>query len=131
MSEENVELVHAAVDAWNKGDWDTALKDAAPNFEWDNSRAMGDLRGIYGLDEVKDFWAAFAAQWESVRVEVDRLIDTADYVVMPHTLRVRGRDGIEVEARTTWLVATRDGKIERITLYQNQREALETAGLSE
>src|SRR3989454_841091 len=46
MSQENVEIVQAAVDAINRGDWDAVFKDAAPSFEWDSSRAMNpDTRG--------------------------------------------------------------------------------------
>lgn len=131
MSQENIEIARAAVEAWNRGDWDAALSATAPNFEWDNSRALGDNRSIYALDQVKGFWTAFASTWESVRVEVDQLIDAGEYVVMPHSLEVRGRDGIEVQARTTWVFAIREGKIERITFYQDHREALEAAGLPE
>ena len=27
MSQENVEIVRASIDAWNRGDWDATLKD--------------------------------------------------------------------------------------------------------
>jgi hypothetical protein len=36
MSEQNPEIVRAAIGAYNRGDWDAAFKDAAPGFEWDN-----------------------------------------------------------------------------------------------
>jgi ketosteroid isomerase-like protein len=42
MSQENVEKVRAAVDAWNRGAWDEALKDAAPDIEWDASSNVGE-----------------------------------------------------------------------------------------
>ena len=41
MSQENVEIVRAAFDALNRGDMDAVLKDAAPDFELDWSRAVG------------------------------------------------------------------------------------------
>jgi hypothetical protein len=50
---------------------------------------------------------------------------------MPFTNRLRGRDGIEVQARGTWLCTIRDGLIVRICLYQGVQEALEAAGLRE
>jgi ketosteroid isomerase-like protein len=34
-------IVRAAIDAWNRGDWDAVLKDAAPDFEFDLLRAVG------------------------------------------------------------------------------------------
>jgi ketosteroid isomerase-like protein len=38
MSQENVEIVRAAINAYNRGDWDAVLKNAAPDFEYDLSR---------------------------------------------------------------------------------------------
>ncbi len=43
----------------------------------------------------------------------------------------RGRDGMEVTARFTSLWTFRDGKIVRVTLYQERHEALEAVGLRE
>ena len=50
---------------------------------------------------------------------------------MPHTVHVRGRDGIEVVSRPTFVWTIRDGAIERVTLYQERQDALEDLGLSE
>jgi len=58
-------------------------------------------------------------------------IDAGEHVVMPFTNRLRGRNGVEVQARGTWLCTIRDGLIVRICLYQEVQEALEAAGLSE
>jgi hypothetical protein len=51
MSQENVEIVKAAIDAFNREDWDAMFKDAAPGFEQDMSRAVGPVRGVFGLDQ--------------------------------------------------------------------------------
>ena len=51
----------------------------------------------------------------------DEFIDAGEHVVMPFTNRLRGRDGIEVQARGTWLCTIRDGLIVRICLYQEVR----------
>ena len=131
MSEENFEIVRAAIDASNRDDWDAALRYAAPNFEWDNSRAMSSERGVYRLDQVRQFWADTREPWESVRIEIDELIESGDHVVVPHTTHARGRDGIEVTARSFWLFTIRNGKIERVCLYQDRAEALEAAGHEE
>jgi ketosteroid isomerase-like protein len=132
MSQENVEIVRAAIDASNRGDWDAAFNDAAPSFEWDNSRAIGaDNRAVFSLGEARQYFKGVSELWESSWVEIDELIPMGDHVVVPHTTHVRGRDGIEARARTTWLFTIRSGKIERICLYQGRQEALEAAGLRE
>ncbi len=132
MSPENAEIVRAAIDAANRGDWDSAFKDAAPNFEWDNSRAIGaDNRAVFSLDGARRFFKGASEVWESASIEINELIPIGDHMVVPHTTHVRGRDGIEAKARTTWLFTIRNAKIERICLYQELQEALEAAGVRE
>jgi ketosteroid isomerase-like protein len=43
MSQENVEIVKAALDAANRDDWDALFQDMTPDFELDMSRAIGPL----------------------------------------------------------------------------------------
>ncbi len=132
MSEQNLEIVRAAIDAANRGDWDAAFKDAAPGFEWDNSRAIGaDNKAVWTLGQALQFFKELRDLWESAWIEINELIPMGDHVVVPHTTHVRGRDGIEARARTTWLFTIRNGQIERVCLYQEKQEALETAGPSE
>ena len=40
MSQENVEMIRASLEAWNRCDWDEALKDAAPDFVLDERGGM-------------------------------------------------------------------------------------------
>jgi ketosteroid isomerase-like protein len=131
MSQENIEIARAAIDAYNRGDWDAALNDATPDFELDLSRAMGPQHGVYPRARVQRFWAEFAANWESSHIEPQDFIEAGEQVIVPWTLHAMGRDGIEVKARVTWTFTIRDGLIARICMYQEQQEALEAAGLSE
>jgi hypothetical protein len=52
-------------------------------------------------------------------------------VVVPTTVHMVGRDGIEVQARTTWTYTFRDGAMERACMFQERGEALEALALSE
>jgi ketosteroid isomerase-like protein len=131
MSQENVEIVEAAINAANREDWDAMFQDMTPGFELDMSRAVGPGRGIHGLDQARRNLTEFAASWESVRVEPHEFIEAGDLVVVPWTVHVRGRDGIEVVSRPTFVWTIRDGAIERISLYQERRDALEAVGLRE
>ncbi len=131
MSEENIEMVRAAIAAYNRGDRDAALKDAAPDSELDLSRALGPQHGIYGLKQIQRFWKEFDESWQSIQIEPHKFIEVGDHVVVPWTMRTVGRDGIEVEARVTWMFTIRGGAIKRISMYQEREEALEAAGLRE
>ena len=50
-------------------------------------------------------------------------------VVVPNTAHVRGRQGIEVVARSTFVFTVENGQITRLRMFQEQAEALEAAGL--
>jgi ketosteroid isomerase-like protein len=131
MSQENVEIVRAAIDAYNRGDLDAAFKDAAPGYEIDMSRAVGVVRGVYGLPQIQRILEEFRSAWESDQFGADEFIDAGEHVVTPFTNHLRGRDGIEVEARGIWVWTIRDGAIVRSCLYQEREEALEAAGVRE
>jgi len=131
MSQENVEIVRAALDAADRGDWDAMLRDAAPSFEMDLSRAVGPLHGVYGLDQVRAMLEDFAASWESLRFEPNELIAAGEHVVVAWTMHARGRDGVEVPSRVTWVWTVRDRAILRATMYQERQDALEATGLPE
>ena len=132
MPKENVEIVRAAFDALNRGDVEAAMKDLAPDAEYDVSRALGPFHGVYrGRDEIRRVWEEFAEPWESVHWGIDEFIGAGDQVATPFTNVLRGRDGIEVQARAALLWTLRNGTIISFCFYQERQEALEAAGLSQ
>jgi ketosteroid isomerase-like protein len=131
MSQENVEIVKAQIDAYNREDSDAFVKDAAPGFELDFSRAVGPWRGVFGLDQARRVVEEFRETWESDWVEPHEFIEAGDHVVMPGTQHLKGRDGIEVAVRATFVFTIRNGAIERNTMYQEKEDALEALELSE
>ena len=131
MSQENLEIVKAAYDAYNREDWDAAFKDAAPGAELDFSRAIGPWRGVFGLDQIRRVTQEFRETWESARMEPHEFIEAGDLVVVPSTQHLKGRGGIEVVVSATWVWTIRNGAIERVTMYQERQDALEDLGLSE
>jgi ketosteroid isomerase-like protein len=131
MSQENVEIVKASLQALNRGDWDAVVKDVAPDGELDFSRAVGPDVGVFSRDQWRRMAAEFAENWDSVWAEAHEFIEVEDRVVAPWTQHLRGRDGIEVTARVTWVFTIKDGAIVRATMYQERQEALEAVGLSE
>ena len=130
MSQENVEKARRGYEAWLRGDVDAGSENFAPDFELDLSRAIGTDRGIYSLNQARRLQEEFQEALEVVQIGAE-YIDAGEHVVITWSNRLRGRDGIEVQARGIWLCTIRDGLIVRICLYQDKREALEAAGLQE
>ena len=131
MSEENVKIVRAAIQAFNAGDWEEVLSRADPDFEFDLSRGIGPDRGVYRRDQMPRYWTEFAAHWQTVRIEPHEFIEAGEHVVVAWSLRGVGRDGIEVETHVTWTWTPTDGKVMRVAYFPTREGALKAAGLSE
>ena len=93
MSQENVEIVSAAIEAFNRRDFDALSGFLAPDAELDWSRATGPLQGVFGRDQVRSFWDEFVGTWESVRIEPDEFIQAREQVVVPVTGTCGGATG--------------------------------------
>jgi ketosteroid isomerase-like protein len=133
MLQENIEIVRRSTDAYNRGDFDGMVENWAPDAVVDWSRSRGVEAGVYrGHDEIRAFAQRFLATWDEFRLEIDDPVEIEDDLLLTENLaHLRGRDGIEVQARSAWLIRFRDGKQSSLTLYQTKQEALEAAGLSE
>jgi ketosteroid isomerase-like protein len=131
MSQENVEIVRKGIQAFNRQDLKQALSLWSPDGEIDWSQSPGPLRGVYrGQYELGIFWEEFWSTFEAVEVKTHRLMPNGADVVVPNTARLRGRDGIEVVARSTFVYTVEGGKISRLRMFQEQADALEAAGLA-
>jgi ketosteroid isomerase-like protein len=127
-----VEITRQALDAYTRRDVEALRGAADPDIELDWSGSLSWLAGIYrGLDETLHFYEGYFEAFESIVIEADRFIDAGESVVVPNVARQRGRDGIEVSARSTFVFTIRNRKITRICLYQETEQALKAVGLAE
>jgi ketosteroid isomerase-like protein len=128
----NVDAFKRRLDAYNRGDIDGMLENWASDAVLDWSRGLGfDARVYRGRGEIRAFAQRFLATWDEVRFEiVDGPVEIEDGLLITEKLAyLRGRDGIEVQARSAWLITIRAGETTSLTLYQTKQDALEAAGL--
>jgi ketosteroid isomerase-like protein len=134
MSQQNVEVIRHAIDAYNRGDIDGFLEYWAPDavVDWSNSRGL-DARVHQGQGEIHAFVRRFRDAFEDVRIElVGEPLEVKDGLLMAENVSyMRGREGIEVQARSAWLITCQDSKQTSLTMYQTKQDALEAAGLQE
>jgi hypothetical protein len=125
--------IRAAVEAWNRGDWDAALSIGGPNAaEFDASEDRGEWSGVArGRGSVIRMWTAVTDSWDSVRYEIDRFIGDGDEVVTCLTGHFAGRDGIEATVHIYWAWIFEDGWLVRLVTRNEFAKALEAAGLTE
>jgi uncharacterized protein len=134
MSQENVEIIRKAFEAFNAGDRavflglydeDIVLHIAAPSL---------DAGSYYGADEVeRQYTRMFAPFGETYEVEIEQLIDAGDSVVVFNRDKGRGvRSGVAVEGLpSSGIFTMRGGRIIRIDHLADRTEALNAVGLAE
>jgi ketosteroid isomerase-like protein len=142
MSQENVEIVRRALDAFNRRDPDSygdyvdpeAYGDLfTPDFEWLPSLVGlvegGSYRGREGSERVL---ANLGQAWQEYRLLPDEFRDLGDLVLMLGRQEGRGRGGgVPVDAPIGMIFDFRGGKICRARSYLDHGEALRAAGLAE
>jgi ketosteroid isomerase-like protein len=130
MSQENVEIVRRSLDAYSRRDIESLRTLNHPDLELDWSASRGSLAGVYrGFEDALRFYTEYYETFAASAIEPDRFVEAGDLVVVPNVVRQRGRDGIEVTARSTLVFAVHNRQITRICLYQDENEALKAVGL--
>jgi ketosteroid isomerase-like protein len=130
VSRENVEVVRAVFDAYNRGDLQTTLEHVSPDFVFRPSGLFLDTQTVYrGREGWTEFWHAFRAAWDEITIEVERFEAFGDRVLVAGTFHGRGRgSGIEVTRESAWIQTLRDGLIVRAETFASSSEALEQIG---
>jgi ketosteroid isomerase-like protein len=131
MSQENMEVVRRNIEAFNRRDLRTWLATFRSDAEIDWSRARGPQKGVYrGRGGHEAFWEVWLT-FDYGEIEAHDLTEAGSEVVVPNTTCFRGRQGIEVIARSAFVFTVEDGQISRYRMFQERAEALEAVGLSE
>jgi ketosteroid isomerase-like protein len=134
MSQENVEIVRRAWEAWSRDDMDALFEFYDPAVEWDMTASyVPDMGVFHGHDGVREFfreWRAFFAEYYA---EPEKFIDGGDCVIVRLRQGGRGKAStVGVEMPSYWqLYRLRGGRAVRVEIYRDEAEALEAAGLSE
>jgi ketosteroid isomerase-like protein len=133
MSEENVEIVRRFAECWEHGDWDGMKQLTDPDVEMHATvGGVEEGRVRRGVDAIQRDYEAAEETWDEHRIELEKVIDAGDRVVIFQREHQRGRSsGIELELEAAVLVGLRDGRIVRLQGYMDRGAALEAAGLSE
>ncbi len=136
MSQENVETLQRARDAWDADDVDAFLAEADPEVEWQTAIEQA-LEGrkitCRGHDGVRKAWEELRGEaWGGITSQVQEIRDLGESVLVLGHLDVTGRTtGIGFREELGQLVTFRGGKILRSEDFLSHAEAFEAAGLEE
>jgi ketosteroid isomerase-like protein len=136
MSEENVRVAQAAIDAFARDGVDGWLEYFTDDVDYQAVEGAIDDRGpLRGKDALRAYAEDWTEMFDDVRFGPVEVIDAGDDTVIT-VLRISARPkGTSPEAELTLSFAgvstIRDGKIARGREYWTREEALEAAGLQE
>lgn len=135
MSQENVELVRAFLDAYDRGELDAAVLLCAPDVEgYPDASVFPEPGPRIGQAALKAFLEEIGSAWaepphyvltEVVEVGDERVLVRGDW---------RGRGAASaIESSSEWsiILTIRESQIARIDWFSDHNEALEAVGLSE
>ncbi len=131
MSQEKVETMRAALDAFARRDLPGMLRFMEPKVQFEPQ--LAELEGSYeGHDGVRAF---FIDAWETLpafRIDYPDIRDLGDRALALGTFGLRGGEsGIKTEVPLAIVARFRDGLITHLKDYGDKDGALEAAGLSE
>ena len=133
MSHANVEIVQAALDAFMQGDNEGVLSLCDENIEITQAAGFpGVPRKQHGHAGVLEAFDAWPEQWDDYRIEILRVADLGDHVIVTQMARGRGKgSGVQVEMPLALLFSVRAGKISEWRIFSREEEALKAVGLAE
>jgi ketosteroid isomerase-like protein len=133
MSQENVERLRTALEAYNAEGPDAIIALLDPDVEWIADRSDTGRTTYRGRGGVRKSFEELYEGFDRLGFEVAELIEKDSQIVALGEMTARGRS-TGVEARIPLAVvftAGEDGQLVRYESFRNTREALEAVGLTE
>ena len=132
MSQENVEIVERFLEARNRGGRQY-LDYVDPDAEFDLSESRSPYSGVYrGHDQIVRQWESLREAWTKAELRPEEPVAVGDQVVVTTRISARGRNsGVQLEGHAAHVYRIKEGKIDRLKLFQTRAEALEAVGLKE
>jgi ketosteroid isomerase-like protein len=129
VSERNVDLVRRGFEALGTGGVEALVPFIHPEFEVTTPPGLAAEPDTYrGPEGVRRYFESFYEAMDRVDFDPERFIAVGELVVVPMTLRARGRTtGIETEQEIVQVWELEDGRAIRVSVYATIEEALERA----
>ena len=134
MSEENVELVRSATEAYIAGDRDAFVDFTAEDVEIRPDVGIPEAKPFRGREAFRRFLAELDQGWEggARTSEIREIFPVGDRVVVRADWGGQGQaSGIDLRSSLTAIHTVRDGRIAKIEFFLDHAQALKAAGLRE
>ena len=132
-AEENVAIVRAGMEAFQRGDIEAFLNFLDPEVELVSPPDLPNPTHSIGRDGYVQWFGRWLEAWETFEVEPEEFEPVGErHVVMGVTQRGVGKgSGIEVEMKVFWMTEIADGMAKRAHLYADRGRARAAAEAAE
>jgi ketosteroid isomerase-like protein len=134
MSQENVEIVRRATEAFNQRDLDALFEQTSPDFEFiPYLTTLIETTTYRGRDAFHRYFEDADAAWKQIHARLDDVREVGEGLIYASgEIHGEGRaSGLEVQLPLFWLCAVHNGKLTRVQTYESAAAALRAAGVSE
>jgi ketosteroid isomerase-like protein len=132
MSQENVEVVRRALEAYGREGLDGSLRYYHPEVELTSTAGYIEPATYCGHEGLRRYLGSMEEEFEDLRIEPVELIDAGEQVISSVRISGRGKaSGAPVALTLISVGSLRDGMVYRVRNYPDMAAALEAAGLRE
>jgi ketosteroid isomerase-like protein len=125
VTRSNADVVKDVYAAWARQDYDVFPRVAHPEIEMDFTDRVLNPDTYRGYDGLRRFIGEVAELWEWMVMDIERVIERGDEVLVVVRVRLRGKgSGVELESVIAQRWRLRDGKIVHMKLRQDAEAAL-------
>ena len=129
MSQENMEIVQAAFDAYFGGREPAMLELVASDIVVRQFPDQADVRDYHGHEGLLQVMTDWIGTWDDWSIEILHAKDIGDLVFVAARQGGRGKaSGAPMEAEVTFVFTVRQGKIARWLMFRSEQQALEAVG---
>jgi len=129
MSDKDLEIIRAGVEALNRGDVDGLAEALDPDVELVPLRAVLDGTVYRGHEGMRRWLADMGEDWTRFELDLQEVRELeGGQVLVQATMRLRGKSGVALDSSAAWLCELRGGRVSRIQFFADADSALAAAG---
>jgi ketosteroid isomerase-like protein len=133
LSQQNVELVRALWDAFQRGDTDGIVERCTADVVIVQPPETPDVKSYVGHSGVIAAIEDFPRDWEDFRLDLTDIVEVSERVVLS-VCRNRGRgriSGLEMDAEMFYVHQIREGRMAHMQIFLSRAQALAATGLEQ
>jgi uncharacterized protein len=131
MSQQNVEIVQTAFDAYLRGDLPAMLERFASDVVVTTRPDQPDVRDFHGHDGLMQQLTEWVDTWDGFSIEILRIRDAGDLVIVIAREHGQGtRSGVPMDDEVTFVFTVEGAKVMRWQMFGSEPEAVKAVGLA-